>query len=180
MRRKARPTRSLELVCYHRIDWHVHLWFSRFCRVRRRVRRDCRETRAEPWPGAIWAGAHMVLITGATGFIGRRLTQALVAAGDDVIVLTRDETKASLFSPPYHIVVRTLISWRRRRRLTRLSIWLVSRSPTAPGPKVLKRIIASRVGVTQAIVRLIDRLECCPSALVNGLAVGRARSGRPS
>ena len=31
-----------------------------------------------------------VLITGATGFIGRRLTEALSPAGHDVIVLARD------------------------------------------------------------------------------------------
>jgi hypothetical protein len=40
-----------------------------------------------------------VLVTGATGFIGRRLVEALVSAGHDVIVLARDPAKA--VAPPF-------------------------------------------------------------------------------
>src|SRR3954468_2925639 len=50
------------------------------------------------------AGRQRVLITGATGFIGRRLTEALAAAGHDVIVLARDPRKAATLRPPFQLV----------------------------------------------------------------------------
>src|SRR5215813_2032870 len=45
-----------------------------------------------------------VLVTGATGFIGRRLTEALAAAGHDVVVLARDPLKAAALRPPFRLV----------------------------------------------------------------------------
>jgi uncharacterized protein len=42
---------------------------------------------------------HTVLLTGATGFIGSRLAQALSAGGHDVIALTRNPAKADALSP---------------------------------------------------------------------------------
>ena len=40
-------------------------------------------------------GRQRVLVTGATGFIGRRLVEALASAGHDVTVLARDPAKAA-------------------------------------------------------------------------------------
>jgi len=45
-----------------------------------------------------------VLVTGATGFIGRRLVQALTVAGHQVVVLTRDPAKAATLNPPFRLV----------------------------------------------------------------------------
>jgi NAD dependent epimerase/dehydratase family enzyme len=45
-----------------------------------------------------------VLVTGATGFIGRRLCEALAGAGHHVTVLTRDPTKAAGLQPPFRLV----------------------------------------------------------------------------
>ena len=45
-----------------------------------------------------------VLVTGATGFIGSRLVEALTGAGHDVTVLTRDPAKAAALRPPLRIV----------------------------------------------------------------------------
>ena len=47
---------------------------------------------------------HTVLVTGATGFIGSRLAQALAAAGHDLIVLTRNPAKAADLSPPFRLI----------------------------------------------------------------------------
>ena len=45
-----------------------------------------------------------VLITGATGFIGRRLVEALAAAGHEVTVLVRDPARATMLRPPFRLV----------------------------------------------------------------------------
>ncbi len=45
-----------------------------------------------------------VLVTGATGFIGRRLVEALTSAGHQVIVLTRDPKNAATLRPPFRLV----------------------------------------------------------------------------
>ena len=49
-------------------------------------------------------GRQCVLITGATGFIGRRLTEALTSAGHQVIALARDPAKAATLHPPFQLV----------------------------------------------------------------------------
>src|ERR1043165_5426707 len=45
-----------------------------------------------------------VLVTGATGFIGRRLVQALTVAGHQVIVLARHPRKAAALNSPFHLI----------------------------------------------------------------------------
>jgi uncharacterized protein (TIGR01777 family) len=113
-----------------------------------------------------------VLVTGATGFIGRRLTQALASAGHEVTVLTRDLAKAATLRPPFRLVTRldqipgdaaidAVVNlagepiagglWTRRRR---------------------RRILASRLRVTRGVVRLIGRLQHPPAVLVSGSAIG--------
>ena len=49
-------------------------------------------------------GRQRVLITGATGFIGPRLVEALVSAGHEVTVLARDPAKAAGLRPPFRLV----------------------------------------------------------------------------
>jgi uncharacterized protein (TIGR01777 family) len=114
-----------------------------------------------------------VLITGATGFIGRRLVEALTAAGHDVTVLTRDPARAAtVLRPPFRIVtsldqiandavIDTIVNlagepvgnglWTRRKR---------------------RRILSSRLRVTRQVIRLIARLERRPAVLVSGSAIG--------
>src|SRR6202035_3573854 len=58
---------------------------------------------AEKLTGVL-ARRHCVLITGATGFIGRRLVEALAIGGHEVIVLAREGTKAAALRPPFRLV----------------------------------------------------------------------------
>jgi hypothetical protein len=50
------------------------------------------------------ANRRTVLVTGATGFIGRRLVEALAAAGHLPIVLARDPAKAARLAPAFRLV----------------------------------------------------------------------------
>src|SRR5262249_44849592 len=53
---------------------------------------------------SVLAARQRVLVTGATGFVGRRLVEALASAGHEVTVLTRDRAKAALLRPPFRLV----------------------------------------------------------------------------
>jgi hypothetical protein len=113
-----------------------------------------------------------VLITGATGFIGRRLTAAIADAGHEVIVLTRDPAKAATLKPPFRMITDldqiasdTAID----------AVVNLAGEPIADGLWTLskrRRILASRLRATRGVVRLIARLECKPAVLVSGSAVG--------
>ena len=113
-----------------------------------------------------------MLITGATGFVGRRLVEALVSAGHEVTVLARDPAKAAKLRPPFRLVtsldqiagdtaIDTVINfagepianglWTRRKR---------------------RRILASRLRMTRAVVGLIGRLERRPAVLISASAIG--------
>src|SRR5262249_6486820 len=45
-----------------------------------------------------------LLVTGGTGCVGRRMVEALTAAGHDVTVLTRDSRKAEVLRPPFRVI----------------------------------------------------------------------------
>ena len=113
-----------------------------------------------------------VLITGATGFIGRRLTEALVAAGHDVIVLARDPRKAAALRPPFRLVT----SLDQIDSATAIdAIVNLAGEPISNGlwtRRKRRRILASRLRITRHVVRLIARLERRPAVLISGSAIG--------
>ena len=113
-----------------------------------------------------------VLVTGATGFIGSRLVEALAAAGHRVIVLTRDPHKAMRLPPPFRLVT-TLDQIPGDTPVD--AIVNLAGEPIAGGLWTAarrRRILASRLRVTRGIVRLIARLERKPAALVSASAIG--------
>jgi uncharacterized protein (TIGR01777 family) len=115
---------------------------------------------------------HTVLITGATGFIGSRLAQALSAAGHDVIALTRNPAKAIVLRPPFRLIT----SLDQLPAATRIdAVVNLAGEPIADGlwtRAKRRRILTSRLRVTRALLRLIGRLQQPPKVLISGSAIG--------
>ena len=115
---------------------------------------------------------HTVLVTGATGFIGRRLVEALAAAGHQAIVLARDPQKATQLAPPFRLVT-ALDQIPADARID--AVVNLAGEPIADRPWTAarrRRLLASRLRMTRDVVRLIARLEHKPAVLVSGSAIG--------
>ncbi|HLJ67359.1 MAG TPA: TIGR01777 family oxidoreductase [Chloroflexota bacterium] len=118
-----------------------------------------------------------VVVSGATGFIGRALVQALAGRGDEIIALTRDPAKAAGLGPSVQA-----LAWQPPQP----GAWMDALSGAdgvvnlAGEPIVNKpwtrtqkeRLIASRVASTRAIVEAIRHAEPRPGVLVNQSAIG--------
>ena len=118
------------------------------------------------------SGQQHVLITGATGFIGSRLVEALTGAGHAVTVLARDPAKAAKLRPPFRLVtaldqiasgetIDTIINLAGEPIAS--SLWTTARR---------RKILRSRLKMTRDVLRLIARLDKTPPLLVNGSAIG--------
>jgi len=115
-----------------------------------------------------------VLITGATGFIGRRLTAALADAGHEITALVRDPVAAA--------ATAATSRWRVVTDLDQIAgdtsidaVINLAGEPVCNGLWTRRKrrlILASRLRVTRAVVRLIARLERRPAVLVSGSAIG--------
>jgi len=113
-----------------------------------------------------------LLITGATGFIGARLVEALASAGHDVTVLARNPAKAAALTPPFRLV--TSLEQIAADAAIDTVINLAG-EPVADGlwtRAKRRKILASRLRVTRDVVRLIDRLERRPALLISGSSIG--------
>lgn len=113
-----------------------------------------------------------VLVTGGTGFVGSRLVAALAAAGHEVIVLTRDRTHAADLPAPIRIVT-TLDQIAGDGRID--AIVNLAGEPISNGPWTAakrRRIVESRVGITEEVGRLIARLDRRPAVMISGSAIG--------
>lgn len=114
-----------------------------------------------------------VLITGATGFIGKALTRDLLSRGESVIVLSRDKTKVEdAFG--YHVkVVEKLDEISNDCKINRIVNLAGEAVIGLPWSKARReRICGSRVGTTRSIITLIARLEEKPEVLISASAVG--------
>ena len=113
-----------------------------------------------------------VLITGATGFIGSRLAQALIAAGHEVIALTRNPSATIALGAPLKVIT----SLDQLPSDTRIdAIVNLAGEPIANGlwtRAKRRRILASRLRLTAKLLRLIARLKEKPHVLISGSAIG--------
>lgn len=118
------------------------------------------------------AGRKRFLVTGGTGFVGRRLVAALVGAGHDVTVLTRTPQKACGLAMPLKIVT-DLSDLADDTKLD--AIVNLAGEPVADGlwtAAKRRRIIASRVDGLADIKALVARLNERPEVLVSASAIG--------
>ncbi|MAP94700.1 MAG: TIGR01777 family protein [Ponticaulis sp.] len=116
--------------------------------------------------------AKNILITGGTGFIGRRLVEALNAVGADVTVLTRNPANAASLTHP----VRVITSLDQIRSDTPLfAIVNLAGEPIVGGlwtKRFRQKLLTSRTQMTSDLVELVKRLETRPEVVVSGSAIG--------
>ena len=128
-------------------------------------------------PSAPAANGHLntpaVLVTGATGFVGSALVADLLRDGQRVFVLSREllQARATLGSGGW--VVDTLDAIPSETRIDAVVNLAGARVLGLPWTAARRRkLLASRVGVTAAVVDLMRRLQQPPRVLVSASAVG--------
>jgi uncharacterized protein (TIGR01777 family) len=118
------------------------------------------------------ANPRVVLVTGATGFVGRAVTRALIARGDCVIALSRHPQRASGLLGPSVQVCGSLSEIGAHRQID--AIVNLAGAPLIGWWTSAKRrrLVGSRLLTTEQVVDLIRRLQCKPPVLVNASAIG--------
>lgn len=114
-----------------------------------------------------------VVVTGGTGFLGRRVVARLSASGHAVTVVTRDVTGASLALP----AGTAALAWGGgAEEAVREADGLVNLAgePIAQrwSSSVRERLVSSRVGTLERIRASLEGARTKPSALVSASAVG--------
>lgn len=114
-----------------------------------------------------------LLITGATGFIGRALIPLLLADGHSIMVWTRSPQSAARWLPDEIEVITDLSridSHTRIDGMVNLAGAPIIDKRWTPARKQLLR--DSRIQTTLALLELVARLEHKPEVLVSGSAIG--------
>lgn len=114
-----------------------------------------------------------ILITGATGFIGRHLVARLVDRGAHPLVLVRSEAKARSLFGERTTVLTSLAAVAAHEPID--TIVNLAGEPIAGGLWTERRralLLASRLAVTRELLALVERLETKPTTWINASAIG--------
>lgn len=126
---------------------------------------------AAPLAAAL-TGRKRILVTGATGFIGERLVEALATAGHDVVAHVRTPAKAGKL----HVPVMLIHSFADIPNDARIdAIVNLAGAPVASWPWTRAnrfRILASRIRMLRHLGALIARQDTRPAVLVQASAIG--------
>ncbi len=128
--------------------------------------------RAGPLAAGLKAGSR-VLVTGATGFIGSRLVEAMVAEGVHVTALVRDPKRAMEKLPAPIRLVSDLSAIRNDETVD--AVVHLAGEPLADGlwtEKKKARVVESRRNLTHELIGLMARLAHAPDVFVAASAVG--------
>jgi len=128
--------------------------------------------RPGPLAAGLKAGAR-VLVTGATGFIGSRLVEAMVAQGVHVTALVRDPKRAMDKLPAPVRLVTDLSAIRNDETID--AVIHLAGEPLADGlwtEKKKRRVVESRCALTQDLIALMARLGEAPEVFIAASAVG--------
>jgi uncharacterized protein (TIGR01777 family) len=112
-----------------------------------------------------------ILISGASGFIGRELTHQLQDDGHEVLVLVRRQPKGPNeinWAPSAHMLDSSVMDG--VDAVINLSGASIGRLPWTPGYK--KQILDSRVQATRTLVEAMERATTPPKVFLCGSAVG--------
>lgn len=117
-----------------------------------------------------------VFITGGTGFLGRALTNKLLAEGHSVTILTRSRDVRRDYSPALSYVVGNPVQpgeWQKEIAKHEVVINLAGASIFRRWSKESKKILrSSRIETTRNIVAGLAARKGQPTTLLNGSAVG--------
>jgi uncharacterized protein (TIGR01777 family) len=117
--------------------------------------------------------APAVLVTGATGFVGRALVADLLRDGRRVIAWSRDARQAQALLGPAVWVVEQLDAIPVETRIDAVVNLAGARVLGLPWTAARRRtLLDSRVGTTAAVVALMRRLQQAPRVLASASAVG--------
>ena len=127
----------------------------------------------EPVSRSAAATERAVLVTGATGFIGRTLVPELQRRGRRVIVLSPDAQRARKVLGPDVEVVERLDAIAAETPIDAVVHLAGARVLGMPWTAARRReLLASRVDITQGLLALMRRLVRPPRVLVSASAVG--------
>ncbi len=106
-----------------------------------------------------------ITLTGATGFIGKRLVAALLDRGDDLTILTRTPKAGN--NPRY-------VAWDAAKSLEADAVIHLAGESVAQRwtAEVKQRIRASRIETTRALVAALERAPRKPQVLISASAIG--------
>lgn len=111
------------------------------------------------------------LVTGGTGFIGRRLIEVLQIGDHDIIVLTRNALTANLPAPVTLITDLDQIPAERRVDIVvNFAGEALAQGFWTHAKKA--EFLRSRIETTRALGRLFNRLHHRPDTVINGSAIG--------